>query len=798
MTKFRKVHDAVATRRVHPKRRLVVVVALLAGLMLSLGVALVWRSAVRAHDRQAFVSTASNATDTLGTLLRRDSDFLATLQTILSMQPHMSASAFNMWYQAFAARERQLGSVGNAVVASVPASQLTRFEVKRDEDPAFQSLLGRWIVAIPRRNQNRYCLLAAGGALIPINGLTARFMQEDWCQPSSMVGSVESSLLSAATDSGQYIAYSVDISWLHTLFLEAAVYRRGAPLATVAERRAALTGWVVNSFDIPSLIRTALAHDPGVSIALYHRNPGQSAELIGAAGPGPRGGDLHQNTQVTIDGAWTVKVCGPRAAAALNANVQAALVMAAGAVITLLVLLLARSRERALALVAEKTRRLRHLALHDALTGLPNRVLALDRAEQMLARARRHDAPISALYIDLDGFKHINDSFGHAAGDELLELVADRLAGAIRESDTAARLAGDEFVVLLDSSEPDAGPELVAERVLEVLRKPFELGGEVGRPLSLTASIGVALGLHGTAEALLADSDVAMYVAKTSGKNRYVVFEPGMQTASQDRLALEMDLGDALAERQFFLLYQPLLDLRTGQPIGAEALLRWRHPTRGIVAPDKFIPIAEDSALIVPIGRWVLEQACRDAARWRWRGHLIGISVNVSARQLDSDELIDHVRQALEDSGLEPSALTLEITETALMRDAQATAQRLEALKRLGVRVAIDDFGTGYSSLAYLRQFTVDALKIDRSFISGIGDSGESTALIRTLVRLGKTLGLETVAEGIETEAQLAVLQRHRCDHGQGFLYSRPVEVEALVELLGAWERPAVTRTPAA
>jgi diguanylate cyclase (GGDEF)-like protein len=482
-------------------------------------------------------------------------------------------------------------------------------------------------------------------------------------------------------------------------------------------------------------------------------------------------------------------------------GLQGLLVLLGGAIVSFLlfalVVVLTRSRERALRMVEEKTGQLRHQALHDALTGLPNRVLALDRAEQMLARARRQHIPVAALYVDVDGFKQVNDTFGHAAGDDLLRIVAKRLAGVVREGDTAARLSGDEFVVLVEGSALDAGAELIAERLLNVLRQPYEVDGEIGRQLSLTASVGVASGLRGSAAELLRDADVALYEAKMAGSNCYVQFESGMQTAAQDRLTFEMDLAEALENEQLFLLYQPTFDLQSENVIGVEALLRWRHPTRGVIPPVEFIPIAEESGLIVPIGRWVLEEACRQAATWHERGHRIGMSVNVSGRQLDDDELIEDVGDALEYSGLEPQALTLEITETTLMRDAEATALRLRELKGLGVRIAIDDFGTGYSSLAYLRQFPVDALKIDRSFIGGIAASKEATTLIRTLVQLGKALQIETLAEGIEDQVQLETLQREHCDHGQGFLFSRPLDVgavEAFLQASGSSTQPLLTR----
>jgi diguanylate cyclase (GGDEF)-like protein len=426
------------------------------------------------------------------------------------------------------------------------------------------------------------------------------------------------------------------------------------------------------------------------------------------------------------------------------------------------------------------------LALHDSLTGLPNRVLALDRAEQMLARARRLQMPVAALFVDIDGFKHVNDSYGHAVGDELLRIFAARLMTIVRETDTAARLGGDEFVVLLEGSALDAGPELVAERLLEVLRHPYDMSHMLVRQLFMTASVGIAVDRDVAADELLRDADLALYEAKANGRNRYALYEPGMQSASRDHLTLEMDLTEALERQEFFLLYQPTVDLRSESVTGVEALIRWRHPTRGVVSPVDFIPIAESSGLIVPIGRWVLNEACRQASIWHRQGHAINMAVNVSGHQLERNELVREVRDALQASDLNPTALTLEITETALMRDAKEVAARLHLLKALGVRIAVDDFGIGYSSLTYLRQFSIDTLKIDRSFIAGIAISNESAVFVHTLIGLGNALGIQTLAEGIEDQAQLEVLRRERCDQGQGFLFSRPLEADTVEQFLNA------------
>jgi diguanylate cyclase (GGDEF)-like protein len=429
---------------------------------------------------------------------------------------------------------------------------------------------------------------------------------------------------------------------------------------------------------------------------------------------------------------------------------------------------------------------IRFQAVHDPLTGLPNRSLILDRIEQMLARARRTNVATAALFIDLDGFKGVNDTLGHAVGDQLLRAVAGRLGVTMRESDSVGRLGGDEFIVLVDGATMDAGPELVAERLLSVLRAPFELECWSNGPLTLTASVGIAVGDRPSATELLRDADIALYEAKTQGKDRFVVFQPEMHTVVQDRLLLEMDLRDALTSGQFFLAYQPIFNLRSGETTGVEALLRWRHPDRGVVQPADFIPVLEDSGMIVDVGRWVLQEACRQGARWHRLGHRLDVSVNVSARQLETDQLIEDISSALEASGFDARSLIVEITETAIMRNVATASSRLVALKATGVRIAIDDFGTGYSSLAYLQQFPVDTLKIDRSFISAMADSPESGALIRTLVQLGKTLGLETLAEGIEESAQYSQLQREQCDSGQGYLYARPLDADAVEAFLTA------------
>ncbi|HWT89500.1 MAG TPA: EAL domain-containing protein, partial [Solirubrobacterales bacterium] len=427
------------------------------------------------------------------------------------------------------------------------------------------------------------------------------------------------------------------------------------------------------------------------------------------------------------------------------------------------------------------------LATHDALTGLPNRTLILDRIEQTLTRARLKQEPVAVLFVDLDNFKAINDSLGHNTGDELLCAVAERLEGVIRETDALGRLGGDEFVVVADGISLAAGPELIAERLLEAFGEPFVLGEDRETRVHAKASIGIATGLRPSAEELLRDADIAMYRAKWGGKSHYLVFESGMEDEAQSRMEIEMDLQSALKDEEFFLVYQPTFDLQTMSPTGVEALIRWRRPGRGVVQPEEFIPLLEESKLILDVGAWVLREACAQAARWQQEDRPLCLSVNVSQLQLDTDDLIDDVKRALATSGLAPEALTLEITETTLMSNAEETARRLHELKRLGVRIAVDDFGTGYSSLSHLRQFPVDVLKIDRSFVSQLAEGGENEILLHTLVQLGKALEIETTAEGIERPQDLSLIRDQECDNGQGFLFTRPLSAQDADSFFRQW-----------
>jgi diguanylate cyclase (GGDEF)-like protein len=424
-----------------------------------------------------------------------------------------------------------------------------------------------------------------------------------------------------------------------------------------------------------------------------------------------------------------------------------------------------------------------HQAVHDALTGLPNRTLLVDRLDQGLKRAQRSRAPLAVLFLDLDRFKTVNDSLGHAAGDELLIAVAARLSDCIRPGDTAARFGGDEFAILLEDVGDAAAAERAAMRILYSLEAPFQVAG---REVFVTASIGIAIG-HSTIDDPIRNADLAMYRAKASGKGRYEVFEPGMHKAVMERLEMEADLQRAVERDELILDYQPIVDLETGEIRYVEALVRWRHPERGLVSPGEFIPLAEETQLMPQLGRWVLIAACAQGARWladRPDDTGFGVCVNISGRQLQSPGLVEDVTAALERASLAPERLILEITETVLMHDIEATIAKLRQLKALGVSLAVDDFGTGYSSLQYLRRFPIDILKIDKAFVDDIEGADADSTLARAIIDLGESFQLRVVAEGIERHEQRRRLVELGCDLGQGFHFTRPLHAAAMTELL--------------
>lgn len=430
-------------------------------------------------------------------------------------------------------------------------------------------------------------------------------------------------------------------------------------------------------------------------------------------------------------------------------------------------------------------RKMSHLAQHDFLTGLPNRMLLNDRLTQAIALARHHGNQLAVLFLDLDRFKNINDSLGHAIGDQLLQLVAERLTACVRNSDTVSRQGGDEFVILLPKVEHGEDAARTAQKMLASLTAPY---GIAQHDLHVTVSVGISTYPDDgqDAETLIKSADTAMYYAKENGRNNYQFFTQDMNTRAVERQSLEGGLRRAVGRQEFVLHYQPKVNLETGEITGAEALIRWQHPVRGLILPAQFVPIADDCGLIVPIGQWVLREACRQIRAWFDAGlRPTPVAVNISAVEFRTNDFLVRVRSALEDAGLEPHYLELELTESVLMQDVESTNRMLQSLKTMGLRLTIDDFGTGHSSLSYLRRFPIGALKIDQSFVRDITSDPDDATIASAVISMGKSLRQRVIAEGVETREQLEFLQAQRCDEGQGYYFSRPVVAEEFARLLG-------------
>ena len=734
------------------------------------------------QQRLAFHLDSAEIAATLKLAIQHEEDLVVSAGAFFTGNPNAAPADFDRWAESVHAMQRYPELQNLGLVTLVPASRLAAFEARLAANPVRPlgplSLAGGSFQILPPGKRPYYCFAVAGLARSIATYIPAG---ADYCALSPQLVSdreVAMPLYAPVIERGATM-----------LGVETPVYRGGVVPSTAAARRRAFVGWLGDLVVPDVVLEQALAGHPNVAVSFRYAS--RFSRVAFTRGSVPRHAqsatiDLLVGREALANAheGWTVQTFGAAVTSGVLASHDALALLLGGTLLSVLlgvlVLVLATGRGRALSLVREKTRELSHQAQHDALTGLCNRALVLDRARQMLARTARQPRVVAgALFIDIDGFKHVNDNLGHAAGDRLLVIVGERLQSAVREQDTVGRLGGDEFVVLVESSTDEATLDLLADRLTESLREPVEL--DDGRKiLSVTASIGVAVGQYGSPDDLLRNADLALYAAKAAGKDRYALFEASMYAGVEGRLELEGDLSAAVGDDQLFLLYQPIFDLSSRELVGVEALVRWQHPQRGVIPPGDFIPLAEESGLIVPIGRWVLDEACRQAAVWASEGVGIGVSVNVSAHQLARKRFADDVRQSLQESGIEPSSLTLEITETTLMRNVSAASEQLQAIRALGVGIAIDDFGTGYASLSQLQRVPVDILKIDRSFVAALKDGGQSRELLEAILGVGRALSLTVVAEGVEEQAQITALQEMGCERAQGFLMAKPSGAEAI------------------
>ena len=739
--------------------------------------------------QKSFEQSATEMASTLDLAIQHQNDLVVNAAAYMATNPDSGQAQFTEWADSARVLSRYPELQAMGVMVIVPHSELETFadELKADPSGAALNPDGSFSV-VPPGQRPLYCFARLG--LARPGAVTAGPAGLDLCAGANGAALLET----RDTGAGFYRPYQ--LPEMRVLAIQTPFYAGGTRPTSAAERREKFLGWVGTLVQPSVVLDQALRDQTDTTISLAY-DDGSSVTLF-SSGQSPAGG---QKSTAQLGDGWSVTTTGPKRADGIFEDRNAVTLLATGIVLSallgLLVFVLGTGRERARKLVDQRTAQLReqadqlrHQALHDALTGLPNRALVMDRIEQLLARTRRGAGTASVLYLDLDDFKNVNDSLGHQAGDELLIALSERLSGSLRDVDTIGRMGGDEFVVLVESDPYTAGPQIVAERLLTTLRQPFHLDG-VSMPLMANISIGVASGDRATAGELLRDADIALYQAKALGKNCYATFDPTIQTRIGRRSDLEFELRSALSGDQYRLVYQPIYDLDQLTMVGVESLLRWDKPEGEPVGPDEFIPILEQTGQIREVGRWVLREACAQMALWHSRGDILDVSVNVSARQLDHNSIVSDIKDALESSGLPAQSLIIEITETALMHNTVETARRLQDIKRLGVRIAVDDFGTGYSSLAYLRQFPVDCLKIDRYFTNAVTSSPESRALISTLVQLGKDLGLVTLAEGVETTDEMDLLKRADVDQAQGFLMARPMDPNTLEERLLVPRRPS-------
>jgi diguanylate cyclase (GGDEF)-like protein len=731
------------------------------------------------NSQKVFQTSSDQVAATLKLSIQREQDLIESTESFLIGNPHATQAQFTQWSNEVHVLKRYSDVSGLGIIHFVTAAELPAYIAMESVNQSTPFKVE------PPGSRPFYCLASIGLFRAGANVLPKDF---DVCD------SPEKALVLHARSSGKSAVLPYVFNGQEVMGLETPVYRGGGVPSTVAARERSFVE-IIGLLLVPhTFLTAALVGHTDTAVAL--RYGGVTSSLIFHRGVAPHGSQIDR---INLHDGWSVEILGSPLHGGLFSDDDALAILLSEFMLTLLlgavIYLLGSGRARLMVQVNERTEELQYQALHDALTGLPNRALIVDRIDQLLERNRRNGTVAAALFVDLDDFKNVNDSIGHEAGDHLLIMVAERMRKTLRGADTIGRMGGDEFVILMDGGDGVVSPDLVAQRLLNVMRQPFDLDGAL-MPLIINTSIGIAVGDRSSPGQLLRDADVALYQAKAAGKNRYAFFNSQMRDETDRRISLEFDLRSALAGNQFRLVYQPIYCLDDLTIVGVEALLRWEHPVEGRIQPNEFIPILERTGQICEVGAWVLREACVQTYAWHQLGFPMNVSVNVSGRQLDNDLIIEQISDALAASDLDAASLIIEVTETALMLDVDSAVGRLQAIKELGVSIAIDDFGTGYSSLSYLRQFPIDCIKIDQSFTNSLASSSESKALVKTFIQLGRDLGLKTLAEGVETFEQMDILRASRVNEVQGFLFSRPLDPESLERQLLVPMRTSGTASP--
>jgi diguanylate cyclase (GGDEF)-like protein len=760
--------DGAQRRELPSARWLLAFVVVVAGLAVSVfGAREIARSDADGA-RSSFTHSAAGVAGAVNLAVAHQEGLATAAGTYLSRNPEGSTAEFDAWAHWSRALRNHPELEALGAVALVRSPELTAFH---------DQLAGRPSKASSAAKHKTQAAASTSFSCLTI-GQVARSPLVETAFGSDVCSSHRALL--ATRDSAHTIYRSASVNGKPVLEELTPAYRGSTVPKSTHGRRAAFIGWTREVIVPQVMLSEAMKGLPAGAAVLAHRSG--SSETTFAVGARPA---KPLSASASLHSGWTLQTFAAQPSESISADGDALAFLIAAAIASLLAgaLIALRARrvaaaELAAPAAAPSVEQRPREDLYDSLTGLPNRGLTLDRAERMLARAGRNSAiMVGALFIDIDWFKDLNDKLGEQAGDQILKIVGERLEDVVRTHDTVGRYSGDEFVVIVESQVRGMRLDALARRIIESLHKPVDIEG-FGPSFCLTASIGVAFGRYATPEDLLRDAHMALFAAKAAGKDRYTLFNANMRSIIEGRGVLEVDLNTALQDDQFSLLYQPVYDLSENRVVALEALLRWVHPTKGEVPPADFVPLAEESGLIVPIGRWVLEEACNRAAAWNVAGHRVSVAVKVSAKQLGRENFSTDVLRALQMSGLEPSLLVLEIAETTVMEDKADAARRLEALKQLGVKIAVDDFGSGYAYRSDLQQMPIDFLKVDRGSLAASEDEDYRSWLLEAILVFGRDLSLTVVAKGVESQDQLTALREMGCAMAQGYFLGDPAAVE--------------------